>query len=228
MRTDAGLSQEELARAAGVSQAFVARVEAATLHPTIESYAALAAALGADLALRIYPNTGPQIRDRHQAPIVEALLALLHPRWRAVPEVPVRAPTRGVVDVTLHDPGPPSVLVAAEVESEIRRLEQRLRWHAEKAQALASSDVWRLIRDEDAASPVVSRLLVVRSTRSNRDLARRFEQTLVAAHPARAVDAYAALTGVAPWPGSALIWAVVDGGAARILDAPPRGVRLGR
>jgi hypothetical protein len=75
---------------------------------------------------------------------------------------------------------------------------------------------------------VVSRLLVVRSTRSNRELARRFEQTLAAAHPARAADAYAALTGAAPWPGSALIWAVVDGAAARILEAPPRGVQLGR
>lgn len=53
----------------------------------METYARLAAALGADLSARLYPNTGPAIRDRHQAGIPEALLALLHPRWRPHTEV---------------------------------------------------------------------------------------------------------------------------------------------
>lgn len=228
LREDAGASQEDLARVGGLSQGYVARIEAGTVSPTLETYCAAAAAIGGELAARIYPHTGPAIRDRHQAPIVEALVALLHPRWRALPEVPVRAPSRGVVDLVLHDPGPPPVLVAAEVESVVRRLEQRLRWHAEKASALPSSDVWRAIVEAEGERPAISRMLVLRSTRATRDLGCRFAQTLAAAYPARAADAYAALAAGAPWPGPSVLWAALDGGRARILAGPPRGVRLGR
>jgi hypothetical protein len=73
-----------------------------------------------------------------------------------------------------------------------------------------------------------SSLLVVRSTVRTRDLARIYEATLAAAFPARIVDAVAALTtATVPSPGSAIVWIRVVGGAATLLDRPPRGVRLG-
>ena len=47
------------------------------------SLAGIAAALGCDLSVRLFPGTGPRIRDRIQVAMSEALLASLHPRWRA-------------------------------------------------------------------------------------------------------------------------------------------------
>jgi len=228
LRVDVGITQTELAAAVGLSQGYIAQIEAGVARPTIETYAALSTALGSDLSIRIYPNTGPAIRDRHQAPIVEALLRLIGPGWRAFPEVPVRAPTRGVVDLVLHHDGPPSVIVASEIESEIRRLEQRLRWHAEKAAAMPSSVVWAAAVATGGPVPTVSRLLILRSTRANRQLARDFEQTLRAAYPASASDCFRALRSDAPWPGAAILWASTDAGPTRILEHPPRGVDLGR
>ena len=228
LREDAGITQEELAAAAGMTQGYVARIEAGAALPTLEAYTALSAALGCDLSMRIYPNTGPAIRDRHQAPMVEALLRMIGPDWRAFPEVPVRAPARGVVDLVLHREGPPNVIVATEIESEIRRLEQRVRWHAEKAAALPSSAVWTAANAAVGTAPTISRLLVLRSTRANRQLAREFEHTLGAAYPASSAHCFAALRDGAPWSGPAILWASTAGGAATILELPPRGVGLGR
>jgi hypothetical protein len=75
----------------------------------------------------------------------------------------------------------------------------------------------------------VSRLLVLRSTRANRDLVNAFESTFRAAYPASAADAVRAVRDAAvPWPGPALIWAETAAGGARIFDRPPRSVSVGR
>ena len=149
-------------------------------------------ALGADLSIRLYPNTGPSIRDRHQAGILEALLTSKHPRWHAYPEVGVRRPSRGWIDAALHDPRE-RTLVATEIQSELRRLEQLIRWSGEKAASLPSWDRWPALGEE----PEVSQLLVVRDTRATRAVAREFGRVLRAAFPAHPDDALAALTSTA-------------------------------
>jgi len=224
LREDAGVAGAVLARTAGISPAHLNRVEAGRTTPSLPTLLAISDALGSDLAVRLYPSTGPKIRDRHQAPILEALLRTLDPRWRATPEVAVRAPVRGVIDAVLHDPGEPIVL-ATEIHSELPRLEQLLRWHAEKSAALGSSELWPFLAAE--AHPAVSRLLILRSTRANRLLAATFEATLRAAYPAPIAAALDSLAGRGTWPGPALLWASVEGGAATILSRPPRGVTLG-
>jgi len=101
----------------------------------------------------------------------------------------------------------------------MRRLKQQLRWSNQKATSLSSADFWRFVEEE----PTVAQLLVLRSSRTNRELARRFRATLAAAYPADPTDAYRALTTPdVPWPGSAMLWASVEGDTARILERPPR------
>jgi hypothetical protein len=115
-------------------------------------------------------------------------------------------------------------MVATEVQTRIDRLEQSIRWSQDKARSLPSSDIWPPV-----GTPVVHRLLVIRSTAATREIARRFEATLRVAFPAQTVDLYAALiepTGL--WPGDGILWADLRGGTARILSRPPRGVTLGR
>lgn len=134
-------------------------------------------------------------------------------------------PVRGVIDAALIDRVSP-VAIASEVQSELRRLEQQVRWNNEKADGLAAR-----LADEAAPAPgpAVSRLLVLRSTISTREIATRYEATLAAAYPARADDVYRALTTeAAPWPGAGIAWMRIEGGQAILLRHPPRGVRFGR
>jgi hypothetical protein len=163
-------------------------------------------ALGADFSARIYPSTGPAIRDRHQARIFDLLLSVAHPRFGRFGEVRVSRPVRGWIDLVLHDPIE-RIVIAAEIESELRRLEQLIRWSTAKAEALPSWDGWSQLGD----GPRIERLLIVRRTRATLAVASEFAHQLRLAYPAHPDDALAALTGTAPWPGAAMIWVQLDG-----------------
>jgi transcriptional regulator with XRE-family HTH domain len=216
IREDAGLTRAEVARAAGIDRAHYSRIERGETGASLEVLTAIGAVLGCDLSVRYFPGSGPRIRDRFQAPIIEALIGILDQSWVPQPEVPVMRPVRGVIDLVLRRE---IEVVACEVQSELRRLEQVLRWSAEKAAAL----------ERAAEEPPASRLLVVRSTTATREIARRFEATLRAACPAMSIDAFRALsTPAEAWPGPAILWARLEGGRAEILERPPRGVRIGR
>jgi transcriptional regulator with XRE-family HTH domain len=210
-REDAGVSQRALASATGLSQGFVSRILAGDAAPSHETYALLGAALGADFAARFYPSTGPRIRDRFSAPMAELLLSTARPRWLPHPEVGVHRPARGWIDLVLHDPRA-NLVVASELQSLLRRLEQLLRWHALKVESLPSWEGFHRLGDE---APAVSRLLVVRRTRATRQVAAEFGGLLRSAYPAHPDDALDALGGTAPWPGAALVWMTIDGRGAR-------------
>ena len=214
LREDVGVSQVDVARVAGVTPSFVSRVEAGARSPTMESYARIAAALGAEISARVYPQSGPKIHDRHQVRMGELLLGQLHPRWRPSPEVAVRRPVRGWIDLVLHDPAA-AVLVAAELESGLHRIEQLLRWSTEKASALGSASMWPRWTD-GGGEPTVSRLLVIRWTRLNREAVADARRALREAYPADPRDAIDALTGSAGWPGAAVLWARIDDGQPRL------------
>ena len=213
LREDCGLSQRALGSLAGVPQSVISRVESSLEVPSIETYARLATGLGGDLSIRIYPNTGPAVRDRHQARIGEALIGLSASRWRPFPEVGVRRPVRGWIDLVLADTRAPLV-VAAEIESMLRRLEQVVRWSNAKADALPSAAAYPFGSSPDL---VIHRLLVIRDTARNRAIGALFQATLKAAYPADPWLALAALAGETPWPGSALLWA---------RDKPTGGIEL--
>lgn len=219
LRLDAGLSRGAVAQTAGISRPYLSAIEAGLRTPTLEVLASLGAALGGDLSVRIYPGTGPALRDHLQVPITEALLAVADPSWRPRLEVGIPPPARGYADLVLHDPARRQAVVA-EVHSQLRRLEQQLRWGQAKAEAIGSTL---------SAETQMCCLLVLRSTETNRGFVARDPHVFTAAFPVRAVDAYDALRHpTEPWPGDALLWATVERGRATILRTPPRGIRVGR
>ena len=225
LRLDAGLTLTELGAVVGVHRSHLARIEDGHAAPSLRVLASIGVALGADLAVRYFAGVGPRLVDRFQALMIESLVRSLHPRWTVRLELPVIHPVRGVIDAALiHRVWP--LAIASEVQSELRRLEQQIRWNNEKADGLAA----RLAEEASPApGPAVSRLLVLRSTISTREIATRYEATLAAAYPARAAAVYEALTtDSAPWPGAGIAWMRVEGGQAILLRRPPRGVRLGR
>jgi transcriptional regulator with XRE-family HTH domain len=222
MRVDAGLTQRRLVSMAEIDHGFLSLIERGLREPSLAVLVSIATALGGNVNVRLYPGTGPRLTDPIQARITEALVHILHPRWIRMLEVSVYRPVRGVIDVALHD-REANIVVATEIQSQIRRLEQKVRWSNEKAEALPSAEFWRFV---DPA-PRIDRLLILRSTRVNRELVSRFAQTIAVAYPASPEMAFKALTSAAdPWPGSALLWATVDGESVHILDRSPRGVTL--
>jgi transcriptional regulator with XRE-family HTH domain len=225
LRLDAGVTVAQLAEIVAVHRSYIDRIEAGRARPSLPVLTAIGVALGADLSLRYFPGSGPRLHDRFQSVMVETVLRRLDPRWHAEPEVAISRPVRGVIDLTLTDRASP-IVVSAEAQSELRRLEQQIRWASEKAAGLA-----RKIVDEDpaAAGLTVSRLLIVRSTVATRELARTFASTLAAAYPARTADVIRALTTPSgPWPGAGIVWVRLEGGRGTLLDLPPRGLALGR
>lgn len=217
-REDSGLTLAELARASGVDPSYISRIEAGRQGASLETYARLAVVLGADLSLRFYPTTGPTIRDRHQSAIAETLLSIVHPRWAPFAEIAVRRPSRGWIDLGLHE-ARAALFVATEIESGLRRLEQQLRWMEAKAAALPSWEGWARLDPE----PTLSRLLIVRETRTTRRVAEEHRRLLRAAYPADPRDALEALRGPGTWPGPAILWAATTragGGPYRLVARP--------
>jgi len=225
LRLDAGLTLTELGGATEIHRSHLTRIEAGVATPSLDALVAIGVALGADLSLRYFAGAGPRLVDRFQAPMVECFLRMLDPRWSVRLEVPVLTPARGVVDAALLDRATPTA-VATEFQSELHRVEQQLRWNTEKADGLAD----RLTEDRSGAAAVVmSRPLVLRSTSTTREIARRYETTLRTAYPAKTRDVVEALTTPSsPWPGPGIAWMRVEGGVATLLEGAPRGVRLGR
>lgn len=218
VRLEAGVSQAQLARCAGLAQSYLWRIEHGAANPSINALAAVSACLGCDLGVRLYPTPGPRLHDRFQAPMVEALIGSTGNGWRSHPEVPVAA-ARGVVDLILRR-ADDHLTVVCECQSELRRLELAIRRLGEKGEAVAATD---------PPGSTVSRLLLLRSTVATRSVARAYQATLTAAFPGRVTEALAALRGPdAPWPGPTLLWVTLGSGRARILGRPPRGISIGR
>jgi hypothetical protein len=91
--------------------------------------------------------------------------------------------------------------IATEIQSSLGRLEQLVRWSAEKVASLPSWDGYTHL----GPIATTSSLLLVRSTRTTRSIGRQFARQLEIAYPAHPEDAIAAITGTRPWPGTALI-----------------------
>jgi transcriptional regulator with XRE-family HTH domain len=223
LREDAGVSLGVLARTSGVSVGHLWAIEAGTADPSTEVLVAVSDALAADLSVRLFPTTGPRLRDHVQARMGEVLVRALHQRWGRFLEVPVYRPARGVIDVVVHDPMD-QLLVAIELQSELRRLEQQLRWANQKRDSIPSSEMWRFLPEE----PRISTALVLRNTRRNRDIVTQLAATVGVQYPGPTADAVSALTGAAPWPGASLLWVDIAATGGRLLERPPRGCRVGR
>lgn len=217
LMADSGIGVTALARAAGLTHGYLSAILARRVTPTLGTCAKLAVPLGADLAARLYPNTGPTIRDRHQARIFEGLLGILGGGWRTFGEATVWKPVRGAIDALLHNRRE-AVVVAAEIESEMRRIEQTIRWSKEKAEALPSWSGWPALLGDGGEAPRISQLLIVRRTRTNERTAREFQRQLALAYPAHPADALAAIRGERAWPGSALVWARIEQARVRFLE----------
>lgn len=93
VRLEGDLSLRAVGCAAGVDPSHLARAEAGEHELSPAALVAAATALGHDVSIRLFPSTGPRVRDHIQTRMIEALLDILDPRWNARLEV-ARLPPR--------------------------------------------------------------------------------------------------------------------------------------
>ena len=153
--------------------------------------------------------------------MLEVLLGRLHPSWHPYTEVAVRRPSRGWIDAALHDPRE-SLLVATELQSELRRLEQIIRWSAEKAASLPSWDGWTHLGEE----PQVSRPPDRAPYPGNPCHGCRVRAPAARGLPGASGRRPRRADGHRTWPGPALVWAMIDGERTRL--GPGRQAGTGR
>ena len=221
-RLDANLSIRSVSAAAGLHHSHLPRIEIGRRSPSQDALVAIATAMGRDVSIRLFESTAPQVRDRIQVRMVEALLAALHQRWTPRLEVAVHRPVRGVIDVVLQDTST-AALVAGEAHSVLHTVEGQLRWAGEKAEALPSALGWPWA--DAMEPPVAGRLLLLRSCAAMHELVSSLPATFAAAYPGDTREAVAALTGpTVAWPGAAVVWVAVDGKDTRLLRGVPRQV----
>jgi transcriptional regulator with XRE-family HTH domain len=219
IRLRTGVSQAAVARAIGVDRATICRMEAG--DPTVADRirARAAAVLGADFRLGVYADAAPLIHDAAHARLVEALLRLRHPSWRAKVEAPVPGAGRRSTDLRL-DRGDATILF--EVETHVHALEAIIREGEDKrsavatafaavAAAVAEDAVAAAAEDVAGGAPAVGRrvhvILVLPPTRHHRTLVAAHPGTIKAAFPASTADIRRALTSAdVPWPGDGILW----------------------
>ncbi len=180
-RVERGLSQSDIARAAHVSGSLVSRIEHGEVPgvpaPTL---ARLLAAVGLELAVRVYP-AGEPIRDRAHLALLGRFRAAIGSRWRWRVEVPV-APhlDRSAWDAVMASNG---VQVGVEAETRLRDVQA----------------VQRRVSLKQRDSAFECAVLVLADTRNNRGVVREYADILAAAFPTATAAALADLrAGNAP------------------------------
>ena len=204
IRLRTGVSQAAVARAIGVDRATICRMEAGDLTVADRIRARAAAVLGADFRLGLYPDAAPLIHDAAHARLVEALLRLRHPSWRAKVEAPVPGTGRRSTDLR-PDRGDATILF--EVETQVHTLEAIMREGEDKRSAVAAAVAADADFDAAGAERRVHVILVLPPTRHHRTLVAAHPGTIEAAFPASTADIRRALTSAdVPWPGDGILW----------------------
>jgi transcriptional regulator with XRE-family HTH domain len=216
-RLEAGLSLRRVGREAAVDASHIRRAELGEAALSQDALVAVSAVIGHDVSLRLYPSSGPRVRDHVQVRMLESLLRTLHPRWQAHLEVAVYRPVHGVIDVVLVDAEAGEV-VSGESHSQLHAIDAQVRWATQKTDALPSARGWPWIGESE---PRRTRLLLLRDNGANRTLVREATALFAAAYPASSAAAFRSLSDRAPWPGSAIVWVHLDGVATRLLQGDP-------
>lgn len=191
LRIKQGLRQEDLGRAAGVSQDLVSLVERGRLDRVgLRAVEALVNRLGGDLRLTLRWRGGDIDRlldEGHAALMGRAAGMLERGGWFVQPEVTfANYADRGSIDLLAWHPGTATVL-AVEIKTELASIEEMLRTHDMKTR-----NALKVARERAGwEGRVAARLLVLPDSSTARRRAARQELVLRRAYPLSGVAARA-------------------------------------
>lgn len=192
-RRAAGLTQDQLASGAGISQPMISRIERGAFAPDLRAMARLARGVGQDLSVRLYPADGIRLRDSGQLGLADVIRAAAHTSWRVSLEMPVaRPPDRRAADMVLAST---AEVVLVEIERGLRDLQAQLRAAQLKRVALAE----RLGRQ-------VRLVIAIPDTPRSRQAVAPHSAILRSAMPMTSRAAWAAIRSGASLHEDALLW----------------------
>jgi transcriptional regulator with XRE-family HTH domain len=207
-RVTAGLSQADLGRLVGVTQAHVSLVERGDRTPSWDVACLLAAATGSELGLRLFPAQGVSLRDSGQIAIAEAVAASAHPSWHVQVERPIGDGSRRAIDIALTN----SVeLVVGEIERGLVDFQAQYRAAALKRDVVASG-----------TDMPVRLVLVVPPTRAIREVLAAHSQLLARVLPIGSPVISRGIRAGTPIGGDGILF--VRAGRKSAV-APPRATR---
>ncbi|MBF8290481.1 MAG: cro/C1-type protein [Chloroflexi bacterium] len=199
LRLRLGVTQAAVARTIGVARSVICRLETGDdeVGPRIRARAC--ADLGATYKMAMYADAQPMIRDAAHARLIETLLRLRHPDWRATVEAPVATampgPAHRSTDVRLDGA---RQIVLFEMETRIERWEELAREAHSKRAA---------VRAVAPGGVDVHAVLVLPPSHRNRAVIRSLPATVHAAFPVANSSLRDALTSrPGPWPGDGILW----------------------
>jgi transcriptional regulator with XRE-family HTH domain len=179
-RLAAGLTQAAVARALGVSQKQISRIELGSAGADVVQLAAFAAVVGLDFVVKLYPGGAP-VRDRASARMLARLQGLLPTQyvWRTEVVIPIPGDQRAIDAMIIE----PRIDTGFEFESRVPR-----------AEGLARR---LMLKQRDAG--LTSMVLVLADTRANREAVAAADPTIRGAFPLEGRAVLAALrAGRAP------------------------------
>lgn len=132
---NAGITQAQLGRRAGVSQAQVTRAERGMFDLSLDARCRLAAACGHELGWRLYPVATVRLRDSGQMALAQAITAAAHPSWLARLEVPIAPGDLRAADLVLTNG---LGIIHIEIERALVDFQAQLRSAQLKRNALAA------------------------------------------------------------------------------------------
>lgn len=185
-RLAAGLGQEDVARAIGLSRSQLSRIERGLAPLDLATLARLFAVLGHELSVRAYPSGDP-LRDAGQLALLDRFRARCHPsiRWRTEVPMPTPGDLRAWDLVGIAD----GLRVACDAETRLRDL-----------QAL---DRRLSLKQRDSGFDRVA--LVVADTRWNRSVVRAHQDWVRERFPVPSARALELLGAAVEPPGDALV-----------------------
>lgn len=192
-RRAAGLTQDQLALRAGISQPMISRIERGSCAADLRAMTRLARGVGQQLSVRLYPADGIRLRDSGQLSLAEVIRAAAHSSWRVSLEVPVAPPPdRRAADMVLADA---TDVLLVEIERGLRDLQAQLRAAQLKRVALSQ----RLGR-------AVTLVLAIPDSAAARQAVAPHAAILRGAIPVTSRAAWAAIRSGASMRGDALLW----------------------
>ncbi len=130
----AGLSQREVARRANLSQAAVSKAERASPGVSFDALCRIAAAVGYEMSVRLYPLASVSLRDRGQLSMAQEIATIAHPGSRCQLEVPVSPDGLRAADLVI---GGPTEVAMIEIVRALVDVQAQLRSGQLKRAALA-------------------------------------------------------------------------------------------
>jgi transcriptional regulator with XRE-family HTH domain len=190
-RTASGLTQAQLARAAGVAQQEVSHAELGRADVSLIVRCRLTAACGYELWWRLYPARTIGLRDSGQLDLAQTIVGAAHTSWTAELEHVVAPGDLRAADILLSHP---AEVVEVEVERSLVDLQAQLRAAQVKRDVIA-----------DRESRPVRLILAVPETAAIRERLGAYADLLRSALPVQSRRIWAALGSGTPIGGDGLL-----------------------